>query len=111
MSTSQQLRHVGDTEVALAATLVRPDGTVVDLTGLTVKFTMIDSDGADVIAETETGVTVTDADSGEVQYTFSSGDVDTAGTYYAYFIVFDGTGNRDTFPVRQRELRISIQAD
>ena len=111
MSTSQQLRHVGDTEVALAATLVRPDGTPVDLTGLTVKFTMVDSSGADVVDETETAGTVTDADSGELQYTFSSGDVDTAGVFYGYFVVIDGMGNRDTFPVRQRYLRISIQAD
>jgi hypothetical protein len=111
MSTSQQLRHVGDTEVALAATLVRPDGTVVDLTGLTVKFTMVDSAGTDVVAETTSGVTVTDADSGEVQYTFSSGDVDTAGTFYGYFVVIDGSSNRDTFPVRKRDLRIVIDAD
>jgi hypothetical protein len=111
MTQNQQLRHVGDTEVALAATLVRPDGTVVDLTGLTVKFTMVDSAGADVIAETDTGVTVTDADSGEVQFTFSAAQVTTGATYYGYFVVIDGTGNRDTFPVRQRDLRISIQAD
>ena len=64
MSTNQQLRHVGDTEVALAATLVRPDGTPVDLTGLTVKFTMVDAAGVDVVAETVTGVLVTGAATG-----------------------------------------------
>jgi hypothetical protein len=106
-----QLRHLGDTEVVLAATLERPDGTPVDLTGLTVKFTMVDSAGVDVVAETTSGVTVTDADSGEVQYTFSSGDVDTAGTYYGYFIVIDGSSNRDTFPVRHQDLKIRIQGD
>ena len=111
MSASEQIRHVGDTEVVLAVTLERPDGTVVNLSGLTVKFTLVDSVGADKVAETDVGVTVTNAAAGEVQYAFKAADVNMAGTYAAYFIVIDGAGNRDTFPVRRRDLQVSIHGD
>lgn len=87
-------RTVGDFRTPFAATL-QQDETAVDLTGLTVKFALDELDGTNVIAATSSGVTVTTAASGEVQYAFSSSVA--AGTYAAYFIVDDG-GDLDTFP-------------
>jgi hypothetical protein len=108
MARERQHRHVNDTEVALAATLIRPDGTPIDLTDLTVTFKMVGRDGTVKVAETADNVTVTDAAAGEVQYTFQPADVDTAGTYHAYFIAIDGGGNRDTFPVHEDYLEVKI---
>lgn len=106
--------HLNDTRTVLPGELKQPNeagvNTVVDLTGLTVTFKMVDQYGTAVIAETATGVTVTDATNGKCQYDFSSSGVDTAGLYYGYFIVTDG-GESDHFPVTSRELTILIQAD
>jgi len=95
-------RHITDTRTVLAVTLKQPNEsgteTAVNLTGLTVQFRMVDSDGVDVIALTSTGVSVTDAAAGKVSYTFSSGGVATAGRYTAYFVVTGGVAT-DHFPV------------
>ena len=110
----EHIRHINDTRTVLPVQLKQPNesgvDTVVDLTGLNVKFKMVDQYGTDVIAETDTGVTVSDATNGKCQYDFSSSGVDTAGLYYGYFTVTDA-GESDHFPVASRELTILIQAD
>ena len=109
MSNMQrQTRQVGDTLTAIAATLTRPDGTVVDVSALTTKFAMYEKDGTIVVTETTDNVTETDAAAGEVQYDPQAADVDTPGTYYAYFIAESGGGAQDTFPVVTGELEIEI---
>jgi len=107
----RQKRHVGDTEIPIAATLERPDGNAVSLADKTVSFYMVDADGEDVVAETTSNVEVTNEDDGECRYNPQAADVDTAGTYYAYFVVTDADGNRDTFPVGQQEFEIVIEGD
>lgn len=84
--------------------------TAVNLTGLTVKFKMVDESGTVVVAETQTGVSVVTAASGTVNYDFSAAGVDVAGTYYGYFVVYD-SGESDHFPVRSRDLKIRIDDD
>jgi hypothetical protein len=79
--------------------------TAVDLDGLTVKFKLVSSSGTEAIAETDTGVTVSESVSGKVQYDFSA-SLD-AGIYYGWFIVYDGA-ERDTYPATGRKLRIVI---
>lgn len=112
MAVQSHRRHLGDTEVVLAATLQRPDETAVDLTGLTVKFKMVSAeDGTEKIAATATGISVTDASAGECQYQFSAAGVDTEGTYYGYFTVTDGSGHVDTFPAETGDLEIIIMPD
>lgn len=101
---------VGDTRTPLAVALKRPDGTAVDLTGLTVKFYAADADGTEVIAETTTGVIVTGEAAGEVQYDFQTADVATARTLYGYFVVYE-EGERERFPPDAQRLAISVQGD
>lgn len=108
-------RHIGDSRTVLPVTLKQPNSsgveTVVDLTGLTVKFTMVNAaTGTVEIAETTTGVTVVTAASGTVNYDFSSGGVDTAGIYNAWFIVYDGA-ETDHFPVGRSDLQVYIDSD
>ena len=108
-------RRVGDTRTLLYATLVQPNtsgvDTVVNLTGLTVKFEMVNA-ASDVveIAETVTGVTVETAASGTVKYDFSAAGVDTAGIYNAWFVVYDGA-EKDHIPVKRQDLRVLIDSD
>ncbi len=108
-TTQKQFRQVGDTRIAIAATLKRPDNTVVDLSGLTLKFTMVESESGTVkVTETSDNVTVTSAAAGEVQYDPVAADVDTPGTYYAYFIAENGSGKQDSFPSETGKFQIAI---
>ena len=85
--------------------------TAVDLTGLTVAFKMINAaTGATEIALTSTGVTVTTAATGQVQYDFSGAAVDTAGVYWGTFVITQSS-ETDSFPVRTQDLRILIDSD
>lgn len=102
---------VGDTLTPLGVQL-RQKGTdgvyaPVDLSGLIVKFTMVAEDGTVVVNEGTTGVTVTDATTGKVQYDFQATDVDTVGTYFGWFTVYSGS-ERDTYPAGGRQLKIVI---
>jgi len=84
---------------------------VVDLTGKTVSFKMLNAaTGAIEIALTSTGVSVVTAASGTVNYDFSGAGVDTPGVYWGTFVVTEG-GETDAFPVIQKDLKIIIDSD
>lgn len=103
-----------DTLSPLAVTLTQVNElgvpTAVSLSGKTVKFKMVGRDGTVKLAETDTGITVTSAVDGKVQYDFSSAAVDTPGMYYGWFVVYDGS-ETDTFPANGRTLAIHIVPD
>lgn len=111
MATVQHDITVGDTLTPLAVQLKQKNasGTLeaVNLSGLTIKFSMCDDAGTVIVDEATTGVTVTDASSGKVQYDFQAADVDAAGTFYGWFHVYNGA-ERDTFPAGGRNLIINI---
>lgn len=108
-------RHINDTRTALSATLKQKNTsgvlTAVDVTSLTVKFKMIDVEGNEVIAETESGVSKDSPTEGQVSYDFSSSSVDAGGTYYGYFVVYNDSSEGDHFPVEHRALKIVLSAD
>jgi hypothetical protein len=92
MSQVIHRRRVGDLRTVLPVTLQQPDATgllqPVDLTGLTVTFSMVNAaTGAVKIAATSTGVSIVSAVAGTVNYDFSAGGVDTAGIYWGTFRV------------------------
>jgi len=88
---------VGDTRQPVGATL-KEYGSAVDLSGVTgVDFRMTTLDGTDVVAWASATV-VGDGTAGQVTYDFQSGDVDTAGTYKAWFRI-NSSGEYTTFPV------------
>jgi len=114
MSQVVHRRRVGDTRTVLPVTLQQANEsgvlTAVDLTGLTVAFSMVNAaTGATKIAATSTGVSVVTAASGTVNYDFSAGGVDTAGVYYGTFRVTQ-SGETDAFPVAQKGLKICIDS-
>jgi hypothetical protein len=110
MTIQRHYVSVGDTLTPMAVQLVRKSPTglyvAVNLTGLTVKFTLVDEAGTVVVTETNTGVMVTDDVNGKVTYDFSSADVD-EGIYYGWFRAYSGT-EYDTFPVGGRQLEIIV---
>ena len=114
MTQQTHRRRVGDTRTVLPVALVQPNAsgvlTAVDLTGLSVQFKMVNAaTGATEIALTSTGVTVTTAATGQVQYDFSGAGVDTSGVYWGTFVVTQST-ETDSFPVRTQDLRILIDS-
>ena len=114
MTAIRRKRHVGDTRSVLAMQLMQvPEGggdaVAVNLTGLTVEFKMVKFDGTVVVAQTATGVSVSDAVNGKVEYDFSAPGSDTPGTFRAYFVVIDSEES-DHFPVGH-DLVIEIVAD
>ena len=114
MSQVVHRRRVGDLRTVLPVTLQQPDATgllqPVDLTGLTVTFSMVDAaTGATKVAATSTGVSIVSAVAGTVNYDFSAAGVDTAGVYWGTFKVTQ-SGETDAFPVATKGLKILIDS-
>jgi hypothetical protein len=103
--------QVGDRLTAIAVTIKQPNAsgvdTIVDLTSKTVEFRLVDEYGADVVAQTTTGVTVDAGTGGTCSYAPSAAAVANAGRFYAYFVVTSG-GLEQTFPVEPRDLVLCI---
>lgn len=98
---------VGDTLQPISATLTR-NNTAVNLTGLTAKFRMVAKDGTVVIDNAT--ATIVSAANGQVSYTFTSGQVATAGEYWGWFLIFSGDAY-EHFPHDGRKLRIYIESE
>lgn len=112
MTSQRHKIHVGGTLTPLVVQLWQPNTSgvleKVNLTGATVKFTLVDKNGTKVVDAGTTGLTVTDATNGIVQYDFRAADVDEAGDFPAFFQVFVGN-EYDTFPIPGEELIIVIR--
>ena len=110
MAVVTRERIAGDTRTPIGAILKQRNSsgtlTPVDLSGKTLKFHMVKANGTVVVDEAS--ATITDATGGEVQYDPEASEV-TAGVYYAWFIVVDGSGEEDTFPVGGRKFQIIIR--
>lgn len=107
--------HTGNTLTPIFATLKYPDVNgdlaALVLTGLTVKFYLVNAaNGATVVAETATGVTVTDENAGTVKYSLGATSTIPAGVYWGYFNVYSGS-TFDTYPVAHAGLVIYIDSD
>ena len=86
----------GDTTSVLNRTLRDADGNVVDVTGATIVFSMMNSAGT-VKVNLQSASIVTAAQ-GAVRYTWASADVDTVGTYRGEFKVTYSGGGIQRFP-------------
>lgn len=77
---------VGDRRTSMADTLVDQSGTVVDLTGHTVSFLMVNK-ATGAVKVNYAAATVDSAAAGTVSYAWAAADVDTAGTYFYWWRV------------------------
>ena len=88
-----------DTRPAITANLTDANDAAVNLTGSTVKFNMrVDPAGTTKVSLQ--GVTIEDAEAGQVSYAWTSSDTDTADDYEAEFQVTFAGGAVQTFPGR-----------
>lgn len=115
MSINAPRRHVGDTLRPLSVLLTQEDevgvSAAVNLTGKTVKFKMVNAgDGTTAVALTTTGITITSATLGKVEYDFATDNTIGAGVYWGYFVVTD-TGETDHFPVGPNRYKILMDSD
>lgn len=107
--------RVGETLVPFKFQLKYLDDTTglyvpYDLSGKTVFMFLEDEEGNDVLTGTVGTVqcTVTSATSGKGEYDFKSTDVETAGLYYMYIVVYS-SNERVSFPNEEKQLRLLIQ--
>lgn len=84
-----------DTSPSLQATLKDAAGSVVDISGSSVRFHMKSVDGTLKVDEP---MTIVSGVGGIVQYDWASGDTDTVGSYYVEFEVTYSDGSVETFP-------------
>ena len=88
-----------DTRPAITANLTDANDAAVNLTGSTVKFNMrVDPAGTTKISAV--GATIEDAEAGQVSYSWTSSDTDTADDFEAEFQVTFAGGAIQTFPGR-----------
>ena len=110
MTIQRQTRQLGDTRIPIRGTLEDSLGVPQNLVGVTVTFKMLGSEGSTKVAETTAHVTVTDAMNGQVEYAPRAADVDTEGTFHAYFVGVGPSGLRTAYPAKQGGFEIVIQA-
>jgi len=78
------------------------DGTVRDLTGKTVKFRMVNQTTGAVKVNDATATVISPATAGKVKYQWITGDVDTAGKYWYWWIEVSGA-DKDYYPADNPE--------
>ncbi len=86
----------GDTSKVLERTLKNADGSVINLSGADVVFTM--RKGSRTATISEVACTIADAPNGVVEYDWQTGDTDEAGVYDAEFEVTFSGGEIITVP-------------
>tara|TARA_B110000444_G_scaffold249248_1_gene274124 strand:- start:353 stop:676 length:324 start_codon:yes stop_codon:yes gene_type:complete len=85
-----------DTSPKLQVTLQDANGNSIGLNGASARFHM-KAVGSDVL-KIDASVTITNATSGVVVYTWLAADTNTSGTYYGEIEVTYGDGAIETFP-------------
>lgn len=75
------------------------DGNAIPLSGATIYCTMKSLAGTVKIDRQTTGINITDADAGEFEYRWQSGDTDTTGPYKIEFEINPASGGKFTIPV------------
>ena len=85
-----------DTSPAMLATLKDGDGTVIELSGSTVRFHMRPLGAA--TNTVDAAAAIHNVDAGQVSYTWSAPDTATTGIFEAEFEVINTDGSVETFP-------------
>lgn len=80
------------------ATVTDADGTVVDVTGATIKFSMRNSRSPSTVKVNGATGSIVDAAAGKIRYTMVGTDTDTPGTYEGEFQVIPSQGDSMRVP-------------
>lgn len=87
----------GDTNPPLTITCTNSDGTIQDLTGATITFSMWRKTGVMKVTDQAASIVGTPT-LGKVQYVFTATDSDTPGDFQGEFHVTLASGKKPTFP-------------
>jgi len=87
----------GDTQPISIQVSDNDTDDVVDLTGATAKFIMVESANTRV-AKVNSSAQVYDPTNGKVRYNFTPTNSDTPGEYYGYFEITYSGGKKQTIP-------------
>ena len=99
-----------DRRTSIADTLTDANGTVIDLTGHTVAFRMVDA-AAGTVKINSAAATVDAALLGNVSYAWGATDLDTPGTYYYWWIVTRTSDSKvEHFPGDKRTRELIVVA-
>lgn len=85
-----------DTSPKLTVDLSDASGASIDLSGSSARFHMKKYGASNL--KIDASADITDEDGGRVEYTWSSGDTDEAGTYYGEIEITYGDNAVETFP-------------
>jgi len=88
----------GDRREPIQRTLRDSAGVVVSLAGASVKFRMRKKRGSAGAFKVDTTATIVDSPGGIVKYSWAAVDVDTPGSYRAWFEVTFSDTTKQTFP-------------
>lgn len=87
---------VGDRSKNPAVIFQDTAGVAIDITGKTIRFRMVNANTQEVKVS-DAVATITDAAAGKARYDWLAADVDTAGVYWAWWII-DDSGSEEHFP-------------
>lgn len=93
-ATHDIVRNTGDAGSSYSVTVLDTNGNAVDLTGSSVRFRVAEPSGTYVVDDQ---MTITDAPSGLVTYTWKESDTETAGHFNAQVAVDSSGSTGDSF--------------
>ena len=94
-----------NTSPSLQAILKEGSGTVINLTGASVRINMKAVGGTGL--KVNSAMTIVNATGGIIQYDWQSGDTDTVGSYALEFEVTYADGSLETFP-NSKNLSVTV---
>lgn len=102
---SDRILKRNDTNVLPRALLQDETGAVINLTGCTVRYSLLNV-RLRTLKVNRASATLADQAiaPGEVYYTLVAGDVDTSGTYQEEWEVTYGSGKKETFPTGEAQM-------
>ena len=92
---------VGDRRVSIAAQLLKANKKPIDLTGKTVKFRMTPENSNTPKIDDQAAV-IDDVLLGKVSYPWTTGDVDTKGSFDYQWIIVEADGKTEHLPVGEQ---------
>jgi hypothetical protein len=100
-------------DVVIPVTVKDSSGVVVDLTGYTANFYLVnyyneDVSSAIVTKSVGSGITVTDAVAGELEVALSKTDTDRLGVFYLQLDVLDSASNKSTVLQKSVEFTATV---